>query len=225
MEKEYKKKLNILGIIFAVFSSIYAITYGIIALFTPLFFRRDVFFGFLSTCVERNEYALAILFILTFLHELLSATVLIIWCISLILKFKNIKLPLAFSLVYCILSFALEISKIIFMVDHSPGAISIIRMILSILLFTLLLLSSKNIYKMVFMCVGYMYCSYCVIINSVQLLHSLVRMFSSHSLGTLQDTLINYGTFYLKMILYVFFILYIFKPEIFYRKVTAKEEQ
>ncbi len=221
MEKEDKKKLNILGIIFAVFSSIYAITYGIIALFTPLFFRRDVFFGFLSTCVERNEYALAILFIFTFLHELLSATVLIIWCISLILKFKNIKLPLAFSLVYCISSFALEISKIIFMEDHSPGAISIIRMILSILLFTLLLISSKKIYKIVFMCFGYMYCSYCIIINSVQLLHSLVRI---HSLETLQNTLINYGTFYLKMILYVFFILYIFKPEIFYRKVTAKEE-
>lgn len=222
MEKEDKKKLNILGIIFAVFSSIYAITYGIIAIFTPLVFRRDLFFGFLSRCVERNEYALAILFILTFLFELLSATVLIIWCISLILKFKNIKLPLVFSLVYCISSFALEISKIIFMEDHSPGAISIIRMILSILLFTLLLISSKKIYKMVFMCFGYMYCSYCVIINSVQLLHSLVRI---HSLGTLQDTLINYGTFYLKMILYVFFILYIFKSEIFYRKVTAKEEQ
>ncbi|MBO7375055.1 MAG: hypothetical protein J6U09_04515, partial [Lachnospiraceae bacterium] len=172
MEKEDKKKLNILGIIFAVFSSIYAITYGIIAIFTPLVFRRDLFFGFLSRSLERNEYALAILFIFTFLHELLSATVLIIWCISLILKFKNIKLPLVFSLVYCISSFALEISKIIFMEDHSPGAISIIRMILSILLFTLLLISSKNIYKMVFMCFGYMYCSYCVIINSVQLLHS-----------------------------------------------------
>lgn len=222
MEKEDKKKLNILGIIFVALSSIYAITYGIIALFTPLVFRRDVFFGSLSTCVERNEYALAILFILTFLHELLSATVLIIWCISVILKFKNIKLPLAFSLVYCISSFALEISKIIFMEDHSPGAISIIRMILSILLFTLLLISSKKIYKIVFMCFGYMYCSYCVIINSVQLLHSLVRI---HSLETIQNTLINYGTFYLKMILYVFFILYIFKSEIFYRKVTAKEEQ
>ena len=111
MEKEDKKKLNILGVIFAVFSSIYAITYGIIAVFTPLVFRRDWSFGFLSRCLERNEYALAILFILTFLHELLSATVLIIWCISLILKFKNIKLPLAFSLVYCISSFALEISK------------------------------------------------------------------------------------------------------------------
>ena len=222
MEKEDKKKLNILGIIFAVFSSIYAITYGIIALFTPLVFRRDWSFGFLSRCVERNEYALAILFILTFLFELLSATVLIIWCISLILKFKNIKLPLVFSLVYCILSFALEISKNIFMEDHSLGAISIIRMILSILLFTLLLISSKKIYKIVFMCFGYMYCSYCVIINSVQLLHSLVRI---HSLETLQNTLINYGTFYLKMILYVFFILYIFKSEIFYRKVTAKEEQ
>ena len=222
MEKEDKKKLNILGIIFAVFSLIYAIAYGIIALFTPLVFRRDLFFDSLSTCVERNEYALAILFILTFLHELLSAIVLIIWCISIIIKFKNIKLPLAFSLVYCISSFALEISKIIFMEDHSPGAISIIRMILCILLFTLLLISSKKIYKIVFICFGYMYCSYCVIINSVQLLHSLVRI---HSLETLQNTLINYGTFYLKMILYVFFILYIFKSEIFYRKVTAKEEQ